>query len=282
MAFPKVKSNKKVCVAGLGAVGYPTALHAHNMGFITYGYDVDEEKVSKITEFQAFSEWSEVPESQVYMVCVSTGWKDEKPDMSNIFDVCKKIAGRRRKSLVCIESTVSLGTCRRIAKLFDEVHLVHVPHRYWAEDPVKHGVRQMRVIGALDSSSLDVGKKFYEILEVPLHVVPSLEVAEIVKISENAYRFVEIAFVENLRMICEGLGIPFEGVRRGANTKWNINFLEPRDGIGGECLPKDTRYLSYLAGKSPLLSGSIWADRLYKEYIGKNANKAKTRALSNH
>jgi UDP-N-acetyl-D-mannosaminuronate dehydrogenase len=77
---------------------------------------------------------------------------------------------------------------------------------------------------------------------------------------------VQIAFVEQLRLICEKHGILFEEVRKSANTKWNVELLEARDGIKGECLPKDIRYLATLE-ESPLLQGAIETDERYKNFI---------------
>lgn len=84
-----------VCVLGLGAVGYPTALYISNCGFKTYGYDIDREKAVTIRAFDAFSDWKEVPKCQTYVVCVSSSWRDGKPDMSSVFDVCQKISETR-------------------------------------------------------------------------------------------------------------------------------------------------------------------------------------------
>ncbi len=259
----------KVCVVGLGTVGYPVALYISNHDFSVCGYDIDEKKVEKIklqAPFETVNKWSEVPNAQVYVVCVSTFWKEGKPDVSAIFEICRKISSREGNPLVCIESTVPVGTCRKLAELFDnKVHLVHVPHRYWSEYPEEHGVKQIRVIGALNKASLDIAINFYKNLEIPLHSVSSLEVAETVKIVENAYRFVEIAFVEELWLLCKKNNIPFEEVREGANTKWNVKLLEARNGIKGDCLPKDIRYLSYL-GVNSLLTAAIKADELYSNY----------------
>ncbi|GAG78558.1 unnamed protein product, partial [marine sediment metagenome] len=102
---------------------------------------------------------------------------------------------------------------------------------------------------------------------VPIIEVSSIEVAEMCKVTENAYRFVEIAFAEELHTICDNLGLPFEELRKAINTKWNINILEARDGIGGHCLPKDVRYLWTII-KSPLLQGAITADETYKKLNG--------------
>ncbi len=265
----------RVCVIGLGNVGYPTASHIRKCGFSICGYDIDRKKVLNVNPFMAFHEWRSVPDCNVYIVCVNTNWKVGKPDMSNILDICGKIAAKSKdKPLVSIESTVSVGTCRRVAELFDTVNLVHVPHRYWSKDPDNHGVNQLRVIGALDQESLAIGVKFYETIGVPLHPVSNLETAEMVKIAENAYRFMQIAFAEQLRLICEENNMAFEEVRSAANTKWNIELLEARDGIGGDCLPKDIKFLMSLK-ETLLLRGATEADKQYVEHLHLQNSKTK-------
>jgi nucleotide sugar dehydrogenase len=264
----------KVCVLGLGVVGDPTADHIAKRGSSVIGYDLDENKVDKISSYKSVSKWSEVPKCDVYIICVNTGWKDGKPDMSNIFDVCHKISAKHENHLenilIIIESTVSLGTCQELSKILNGAYLVHVPHRYWSGDPKNYGVKQKRVIGGLNDESLEKGLKFYEDLDIPLHVVPSIEIAEIIKITENAYRFVQIAFAEEVKQICDNLDIPFEKVREGANTKWNIELLEARNGIGSHCLPKDIKYLSYL-GNASLLKGAIETDEKYKKELARRS-----------
>lgn len=270
---PTDRKSAKVCVIGLGNVGLPTAYCIHERGYPVYGYDIDERKIMNLNPITAFCDWTRVPSSNIYVICVNTGWKDEKSDMSNIFDVCKKIAVKEKgsKPLVSIESTVSVGTCRKVAEMFGDAYIVHVPHRFWDKEPEEHGVVQGRVIGALNNESMVEAESFYKSLGIHLHPISSLEVAEFVKITENAYRYVQIAFVEQLRLLCEATGIPFEEVRKGANTKWNVNLLEARDGIKGECLPKDIRYLASL-GDAPLLKGAITTDTKYLEHLNSAKN----------
>jgi len=254
----------KICVVGLGNIGRPVACLAHECGFDVCGYDIDKRKTLGLNPVSTFSVWSEVPDCNSYIVCVNTGWEDGKPDMSNVFDACHKIAIKEKgnKPLVSIESTVAVGTCRKIAKEFDQVYLVHVPHRFWVEEPEKHGVKQQRIIGVLNPESLDKAKTLYESLGIDLYPVSSIEVAELTKITENAYRFVQIAFVEQLQLLCEKNNVPFQEVRKGANTKWNVNLLEARDGIKGDCLPKDIRYLACL-GEAPLLKSAVNVDKQF-------------------
>ena len=74
-----------------------------------------------------------------------------------------------------------------------------------------------------------------------MHPVPEIEIAELTKIIENAHRYLQIAFAEDLYLYCQANNINFAELRDSLNTKWNVNVLEPREGIGGHCLPKDTK-----------------------------------------
>src|SRR5437899_7034099 len=78
-------------------------------------------------------------------------------------------------------------------------------------------------------------------LGIPMHPVSEVEIAETTKIVENAHRFLQIAFAEDLYLYCEANDIDFSELRDALNTKWNVNILEPREGIGGHCLPKDSK-----------------------------------------
>ncbi len=247
----------KVCVIGLGTIGTPVVKYIYDHGFQVCGYDLIKKSIENI---ETFTDWEEVPKSDIYVVSVSS---------NNVEDACRKISNKGKDSLVSIESTVPVGTCRRISETFDLPTLVHCPHRYWAEEPVDHGVKQLRVIGAVNKENLERGLEFYRLLKIPLHVCPTIEIAEMCKIVENAYRFIQIAFAEELRMICEEKEIPFDGVRKACNTKWNIEICEARDGIYGACLPQDIGFLSRLANHSSLLDGAILTDQIYKKWIKK-------------
>jgi nucleotide sugar dehydrogenase len=229
------------------------------------GYDISRKAVEKANDCGLDATCDELPCADVYVIAVSTGiCDDDTPDMSNIFDVCEKISRINPESLVCVESTLSMGTCREISEKFSLNRIVHCPHRYWAGDVVNCGIVQTRVFGALNDESYRRGKTFYEKQKIPIFEVSSVEIAEMCKVAENAYRFVQIAFAEELKTICDEVGLPFEELRESCNTKWNIEILEARDGIGGHCIPKDVRYLWTLL-ESPLLDGAIEADEAYKK-----------------
>ncbi len=235
----------RVSVAGLGHVGLPTAVYMARKGLKVQGYDSSEEAVEYASRkgIRASTNPDRL-DAEAIIICVNTFVKDAKPVIDPVVDVVRRISELRkgRKTFVSIESTMPPGGCRSLFSQFlgPSFLLVHVPHRFWAGDTRNHGVRQLRVIGALDGASLDAGTNFYgKRLHVPLHRVGSLEIAEVSKVLENAYRYVQIAFAEEAKMILADSGVDFEAARESSNTKWNIDIPEAREGIGGECLPKD-------------------------------------------
>ena len=267
----------KVCILGLGDVGLPTAKYVKRKGLQVFGYDIKQEAVKKAKKqgIKASANWQEAPISDVYIICVYAGLKDANPDFSSIYDACEKIREKNRSvtsetCLVSLESTALPGLGRKLyEEIFQKrVKLVHVPHRYFAGDPIRHGVKQLRVIGAVNAESLQEGWNFYnKTLGIPLHKVSSIEMAEMTKIAENAFRYIEIAFAEELKIVCEKFGMNFDELRNACNTKWNIKVPEARDGIGGRCLPKDTRYFLSLAQKAKLTESALLVDETYRKWL---------------
>jgi UDP-N-acetyl-D-mannosaminuronic acid dehydrogenase len=107
-------------------------------------------------------------------------------------------------------------------------------------------------------------------LGIPLHPVSDIEIAEITKIAENAHRYLQIAFAEDMYLYCQANSINFPELREALNTKWNVEVLEPREGIGGHCLPKDTKMFLQssrsISARSKILKAAIEVDEEYKRY----------------
>jgi UDP-N-acetyl-D-mannosaminuronate dehydrogenase len=130
---------------------------------------------------------------------------------------------------------------------------------------VLHGSTSFSRNDIARKSSLESTKS----LGIPLHPVSNIEIAEISKIAENAHRYLQIAFAEDLYLYSQANGINFAELRDALNTKWNVDILEPRDGIGGHCLPKDTKMFlksSHSQYKSKILGAAIEVDHTYREY----------------
>lgn len=105
-------------------------------------------------------------------------------------------------------------------------------------------------------------------LGIPMHPVSDIEIAELTKIIENAHRYLQIAFAEDLYLYCQANNINFAELKDSLNTKWNVNILEPREGIGGHCLPKDTTMFlnSSKSIKSKIIEAAIHVDAEYRMY----------------
>jgi UDP-N-acetyl-D-mannosaminuronate dehydrogenase len=120
-------------------------------------------------------------------------------------------------------------------------------------------------------------------LQIPMHPVSSIEVAELTKIIENAHRYLQIAFAEELYLYCKANNISFTELRHSLNTKWNVEILEPRDGIGGHCLPKDTKMFVNSSNtiKSKILQAAMEIDENYREYIQNRDNHSTSWPIDN-
>jgi UDP-N-acetyl-D-mannosaminuronic acid dehydrogenase len=118
-------------------------------------------------------------------------------------------------------------------------------------------------------------------LSIPMHPVSSVEVAELTKIVENAHRYLQIAFAEELYLYCKSNSISFSELRESLNTKWNVEVLEPRDGIGGHCLPKDTKMFINSSNtiRSKILQAAMEIDEDYREYRNKLEKEVKIPAV---
>jgi UDP-N-acetyl-D-mannosaminuronic acid dehydrogenase len=121
-----------------------------------------------------------------------------------------------------------------------------------------------------DNNNNEDGNK-HKSLNIPMRAVPEVEIAEMTKIVENAHRYLQIAFAEDLYLYCQANNISFPELRDALNTKWNVEVLEPREGIGGHCLPKDTRMFlqSSARRKSKILTAAMEVDEDYRRYRAK-------------
>jgi UDP-N-acetyl-D-mannosaminuronic acid dehydrogenase len=122
-----------------------------------------------------------------------------------------------------------------------------------------------------DDNNGNENKNKQKNLGIPMHPVSEVEIAETTKIVENAHRYLQIAFAEDLYLYCQASSINFPELRDALNTKWNVNILEPREGIGGHCLPKDTKMFlqSTSRRKSKILRAAMEADEDYRRYRAK-------------
>jgi len=249
---------------GLGNIGLPVVQHISKIYKHTQGYDISQEAVNAAKN-QGVNASTELVYADIYVIAVNTWYRNNIPDMSAIEDCTKRASECNPKALICFESTLTKGAARSLSKKYNLANIAVCPHRWWKQEENKYGVVQLRVLGVLNEESKKMALAFYNSLGIPLHVVSSLEIAELSKLVENTYYYLRIAYAEELKMLCDENVLDFEELRGAVNTKWNVDMAEARDGIGGECLPKDILLLmSTYPNNTPLLQGALTADSNYQ------------------
>lgn len=275
------KRKKGVAIIGLGYVGLPLACLASEKGWKVFGIAKHKDKIEQINSGvcpipdKSLSRWLKqvkvfatddyavVQRASVVVICVPTPVDASRnPDLGPIRSVCHGISRYlSRGQTIIVESTVNPGVCEEVViPLLEQSGLTcgkdffvaHCPERI---DPgnKKWNVRNIpRVIGATDARGANRAKSFYEsILEAPLTLMKSIREAEAVKILENSFRDVNIAFVNEIAQSFDRLGIDTLEVIEAARTK-PFAFLAhyPSVGIGGHCIPVDPYYLIKRAQQS--------------------------------
>jgi UDP-N-acetyl-D-mannosaminuronate dehydrogenase len=293
----KIAIFNKVVVIGLGQLGLPVAKYIKERGFEVFGYDINAFTMDRAEKEHGIKKSNDFSDMDVFVICVSTHKPDDifAPYLDGLYSVVHKISNEARNgTLLSIESTISCGTSKKVFEMLDHrLHVVHAPHRWYALEEDVHGVNQLRVIGGVCECCLNNGLKFYDTTEsylegkiqsnsnkevgrkamtktvgISMHPVSNVELAELTKIVENADRYLQIAFAEELYLYCQANHINFSELKDALNTKWNVHILEPREGIGGHCVPKDTKMFldSSKSVKSKILLAAIEADQAYRKF----------------
>lgn len=204
--------------------------------------------------------------SDIIVVCVQTPLSEEQqPDLSYLRSACETVGkGLRRDRLVLIMSSVPPGTTTEISRILQRVSglkcgkdfwLAHCPERLAPGNLIRDFVHSARVIGGLCAQSTRLASRlFKETVRGKLFVTDCFT-AEIVKLAENTFRDVNIAFANELALICEEKGVDIEDVLNLANTHPRVKIHKPGCGVGGPCLPKDPHLL--LAGTEQHTKDSV-------------------------
>jgi len=277
----------RVLIIGLGQLGLSAARYIKEIGFDTYGYDMNPKAMEIAERSVGIKQATDfgINDFDVYVINVSTHKPDDRssPQIDGLLSIAHKISREAKKdALVSIESTIPKGTSKKVFEILNHrLHVVHAPHRWYASEEKEHGVNQLRVIGGVCDCCLRIGLQFYcgnndpttqyKNLKVAMHQVSEIEIAEITKIAENAHRYLQIAFAEELYLYCQANNINFPELRDALNTKWNVEILEAREGITKHNLLKDTKMFlqSTSQRKSKIITAAMVVDEDYKRYRAK-------------
>ena len=269
-----------VAVVGLGYVGLPLVRALHDAGYPVLGYDVDREKIAMLLRgecylrhlgsdlvpdlnasgrFRATAEAADLHEADAIVLCVPTPLgAHREPDLEYLLSSTRMIAKCLRPGqLVVLESTTFPGTTReRVRPILEEsglrcgtdFFLAYSPER---EDPGRAGSSTRtipKLVGGVDEASGDLAQALYASCIDEVHRVTSAEIAESAKLLENIYRAVNIALVNELKVVFEDMGIDIWEVIGAAATKpFGFEAFYPGPGLGGHCIPIDPFYLTWRA-----------------------------------
>jgi len=269
----------RIGIIGLGYVGLPLALHFGKKGFQVIGFDLDSKKIGKIlhgesyikhipadairemTEGKRFDvtiDFSRLKEPDCILICVPTPLSDKmEPDLSYLLETTETIADNLRTGqLIVLESTTYPGTTEEMLlprlethdmKVGEDFFLAFSPER---EDPGNKeftATNIPKVVGGVTPSCLEVASAVYNTIT---RVVPvsTTQAAELTKLLENTFRSVNIALVNELKILAHKMGIDlFEVIHAAATKPFGYTPFYPGPGLGGHCIPIDPFYLAWKA-----------------------------------
>lgn len=280
-----------VVVLGLGYIGLPTAAMLAAAGHRVIGVDVNERVLQDIRSGCGhvaepdvrliansavasgnLTVASALPRSaNAYIICVPTPTKEHKPDLRYVKQAAEAIAAQANAGdLIVLESTVPPGTVEDIivrafetlGKSPDSVHIAHCPERVIPGSIVHELRHNARVIGGRRRLDAEMVRDLYvSICDGEISLTDCLT-AELVKVVENTFRDVNLAFANELALLAEAIGVDAWEVIGIANKHPRVNILRPGPGVGGHCIPVDP---NFLASKNPFLTELIQTARRVNE-----------------
>lgn len=267
-------------VVGLGYVGLPLIKRLNEVGFNTMGLDIDQSKVDALTAGDSYiqhidvndmnaainsgkcvvtTDFSNASQADVIILCVPTPLnKYREPDLSYVTgSVDTLLPFLRPGQMLSLESTTYPGTTEeelfpRIEghglKVGENFFLIYSPEREDPGNPNFNTHSIPKVCGGISSECLEVGKAFYSTIIDKVVTVSSTKAAEMTKILENTYRAVNIALVNELKVVADKMGIDiFEVINAAATKPFGFKAFYPGPGLGGHCIPIDPFYLTWKA-----------------------------------
>jgi UDP-N-acetyl-D-glucosamine dehydrogenase len=270
----------QIGIIGMGYVGLPLALAFAAKGVTVRGFDIDRTKIAQLRRAESYirhipsaalsrvgdrlratHHFGRLSEPDVLLICVPTPLSQTRdPDLSHVKGAAQAIASRLRPGqLIVLESTTYPGTTRQVVlpilestglRAGRDFFLAYSPEREDPGNPAHTAAQIPKVVGGLEERSLELAAALYSRAVVEVVKVSALEVAEACKILENTYRAVNIALVNELKVLYDRMGIDVWEVIAAARTKpFGFQAFYPGPGLGGHCIPIDPFYLTWIARK---------------------------------
>lgn len=311
----RIRANTaQITVVGLGQVGLPTAVLFANAGYGVVGVDAREELVQAIASSKlpfgepgienllervlgtgklrlATSVAEATRIADVIIVCVQTPVTETRePDLAYLRNACEVLGSNLAPGrLVVIESTVPPGTTDgMVAKILEKrsglkcgtgFWLAHCPERIAPGNGIDEFTRTTRVVGGVDTWSSQAATDLFRRVTQGEVITTRSVSAEVAKLAENTFRSVNIAFANELAVLCEAVGVDVAEVIRLANSHPRVNIHNPGPGVGGPCIPKDPSLLIYAAKEEGLDLKVVRAAQLVNETMPRHVSELVLSAL---
>ena len=308
----------RVCVVGLGYVGVPTAAVLAGHGMEVIGVDIDRERVgtinsgaspfdepgldslvAEVVASGALSARGEPAPADAFIIAVPTPIREDRsPDLSYVRAAVDNLAPVLGKgNLVVLESTCPVGTTERVCEWLassrpdltfphsageaSDIRVAYCAERILPGNALEELVANDRIIGGVSPACAEAAKSLYEVFVEGACHVTTVRTAELAKLAENAFRDVNVAFANEISLVCSALGIDPWKLIALANRHPRVEILNPGPGVGGHCIPVDPWFIADAAPHlTPLIQAArqvndgmpkVVADRVIAECEGLDA-----------
>jgi len=274
-----MKNKKKICIMGMGYIGLPTAALLASRGYQVHGVDINQHAVDTINRgeihivepeldifvYSAVQSESlvvntEPSEADIFMIAVPTPFHADKinnvtnspiPNVDYIVDATKKIAPYLKSgNLVLLESTSPVGTTDMMASILKkegvdtgDIFIAHSPERVLPGRIMHELIENDRVVGGINDESTKKAVEFYQTFVEGEVLKTTAKTAEMVKLTENSFRDVNIAFANELSILCDDMDIDVGELIFLANRHPRVDILNPGCGVGGHCISVDPWFI---------------------------------------
>lgn len=273
-----MNQNKKICVIGLGYIGLPTAALLANRGYSVHGVDVVKTTVDTINQGKIHIVEPELdtfvqsavnsgklkaslkPDiADVFIIAVPTPFHDGYvPNVDYVISATKTIAPYvKAGNIVILESTSPVGTTELVEKTLKEedvdttkLYIAHCPERVLPGHIMRELVENDRIVGGLTPEATAMTVEFYETFVSGKVLSTDARTAEMAKLTENSFRDTNIAFANELSMLCDKFDINVWELISLANRHPRVNILQPGAGVGGHCIAVDPWFIVHAGGET--------------------------------
>lgn len=264
----------KVCVVGIGYIGLPLSCLISDSGHMVLGVDINNELVeetnkgnTKINEFEVknllaksiknkrFKAGLKIAKSDVFIICVPTPFsEDYSPDLSYLFNALDNVIEfLMPNNLLIIESTIPTGVIKEIETIIlsnskhiqkmEELNIAYCPERTYPSNIIYELINNNRVLGGNTKKASEKARIFYRTFSKGKLIETNAATSELCKLAENSYRDVNIAFANEISLICEKLNINPKELINLTNMHPRVNIHSPGPGVGGHCIPIDPWFI---------------------------------------